>query len=142
MYIHTVQRRVTYGETDKMGYMYYGRYADYYEFGRVEAMRNLGIVYRELEETGIIMPVLDLKISYKKPAFYDDLLTINTIIPKLPGVKIYFEYQIFNEGGTLINEGNSLLLFYDNLKKRPVTTPENLMEKLVPFFTEPEHSVR
>lgn len=134
MYTHSVQRRVTYGETDKMGYMYYGRYADYYEFGRVEAMRNLGFVYRELEECGIIMPVLDLKISYKKPAFYDDLLTIKTTIPKLPEVKIYFEYQILNESGVLINEGNSLLLFYDNIRKRPVATPENLMQKLIPFY--------
>jgi len=134
MFTYSVQRRVTYGETDKMGYLYYGRYADYYEFGRVESMRNLGFVYRELEETGIIMPVLDLKISYKKPAFYDDLLTIKSIIPKLPEVKIYFEYQILNESGVLINEGNSLLLFYDSLRKRPVATPEHLMEKLKPYF--------
>ncbi|MBL0911477.1 MAG: acyl-CoA thioesterase [Bacteroidia bacterium] len=136
MFEFTAQRRVTYGETDKMGYLYYGHYAEYYETGRVEAFRSIGLVYKELEETGIIMPVLELHCNYHKPAFYDDMLSIRTMLPKYPdGVKLYFEYEIRNQEGTLLNTGNSTLIFFNVANRKPVPAAEIMGEKLAPFFT-------
>ena len=86
--------RVRYGETDQMGYVYYGVYAQYYEVGRVEAMRSLGISYREMEESGILMPVINLTINYKKPALYDDEVRIVTSVKDIPGVRITFHNEL------------------------------------------------
>jgi acyl-CoA thioester hydrolase len=130
MYVFSAFRRVSYAETDKMGYLYYGRYAEYYETGRVEALRALGFVYREMEENGLIMPVVDMRIRYRKPAFYDDLLEIKTSIPELPGVRIRFNYEIFNSEKKIINEGETTLVFYNVEKKRPCECPEDLLELL------------
>jgi len=96
MFSHETKIRVRYAETDKMGYVYYGHYATYYEIGRVETFRKLGLSYKKLEESGVMMPVLDLKIKFIKPAKYDDLLIIRTVIRKLPTVRIHFEYEIFS----------------------------------------------
>lgn len=134
MYIHSAHRRVTYAETDKMGYLYYGRYADYYETGRVEALRALGFVYREMEESGIMMPVLDMQTRYRKPAFYDDMLEIKTMMTELPTVRISFAYEIYNPEKKLLNEGKTTLVFYDRVKKRPCECPEGLRAKLAEFF--------
>ena len=134
MYIHSTYRRVTYAETDKMGYLYYGRYADYYETGRTEALRALGVVYREMEDSGIMMPVLDMHTKYKKPAFYDEQLEIRTTLPELPGVRITFTYEIYNPEEKLLNEGKTTLVFYDMAKKRPCECPAALREKLMTFF--------
>lgn len=134
MYIFSAYRRVTYAETDKMGYLYYGRYADYYETGRVEALRALGFVYKEMEDTGIMMPVLDMQTKYKRPAFYDELLEIKTVMTELPSVRIHFEYEIYNPEKKLLNEGRTTLVFYDMAKKRPCECPEELKEKLRAFF--------
>jgi len=134
MYIFSAYRRVTYAETDKMGYLYYGRYADYYETGRVEALRALGFVYKEMEDTGIMMPVLDMQTKYKKPAFYDELLEIKTVMTELPSVRIRFEYEIYNPEKKLLNQGQTTLVFYDMEKKRPCECPEDLKEKLRAFF--------
>ncbi len=130
MYVFSAFRRVSYAETDKMGYLYYGRYAEYYETGRVEALRALGFVYREMEENGLIMPVVDMRIRYRKPAFYDDLLEIKTSIPELPGVRIRFNYEIFNSEKKIINEGETTLVFFNVEKKRPCECPEDLLEVL------------
>lgn len=130
MYVFSAFRRVSYAETDKMGYLYYGRYAEYYETGRVEALRALGFVYREMEENGLIMPVVDMRIRYRKPAFYDDLLEIKTSIPELPGVRIRFNYEIFNSEKKIINEGETTLVFYNVEKKRPCDCPTDLLEVL------------
>ncbi|MCG9910710.1 MAG: acyl-CoA thioesterase [Flavobacteriales bacterium] len=136
MYSHSTFRRVTYAETDKMGYLYYGRYADYFETGRVEALRALGFVYKELEDSGIMMPVLDMQIRYRKPAFYDELLEIQTRIPVLPSVRIEFDYRIVNPQGKLLTEGKTTLVFYDRIKKRPCECPEDMKAMLSGFFTE------
>lgn len=136
MYSFSAFRRVSYAETDKMGYLYYGRYADYYETGRVEALRALGFVYREMEESGIMMPVLDMKTRYRKPAFYDEVLEIKTIIPELPGVRILFRYEVYNPEKKLINEGETTLVFYDMAKKRPCECPEDMKSALSVFFAE------
>lgn len=134
MYIFSAFRRVTYAETDKMGYLYYGRYGDYYETGRVESLRALGFVYKEMEDSGIMMPVLDMQTKYKKPAFYDELLEIKTIMTELPSVRISFQYEIYNPEKKLINEGKTILVFYDMVNKRPCECPVELKEKLLQFF--------
>jgi acyl-CoA thioester hydrolase len=134
MYRSETTIRVRYGETDQMGYVYYGIYAMYYEVGRVESLRKLGLTYRELEEMGVIMPVLENHSKYIAPALYDDLLTVVTTIPEKPGVRIRFQYQIFNQGGTLINEGETLLVFINKQTNRPCRPPAEMDKVLAPFF--------
>jgi acyl-CoA thioester hydrolase len=128
--------RVRYGETDQMGYAYYGVYAQYYEVGRVEAMRLLGFSYKEVEARGIILPVINFTINYKKPAFYDDEITIVTTISKMPnGVKLPFDYQTFNANGELINSGTVTLVFIEKTSGKPVQIPDWFNLALQPFFS-------
>ena len=127
--------RVRYGETDQMGYMYYGNYAQYYEVGRVEMLRSLGMSYSSMEADGIMMPVLELKCKYIKPALYDQEITVKTIIKTLPGIRIFFEYELYNEKEELINIGTTTLVFVDMKKNKPTNPPENFMEKLSVFFS-------
>jgi acyl-CoA thioester hydrolase len=134
MYRSETKIRVRYGETDQMGYVYYGNYAMYYEVARVESLRQLGLTYRELEETGVMMPVLENKSKYLAAAKYDDLLRIVTTLRELPGVKIKFEYEIFNEAEKLIHLGETLLVFIDKKTGRPCRPPEAMTKLLVPFF--------
>ncbi|MFD2585271.1 acyl-CoA thioesterase [Pedobacter vanadiisoli] len=134
MYSHSTKIRVRYGETDQMGYMYYGNYAQYYEVGRVEMLRSLGMSYSSMEADGIMMPVLELKCKYIKPALYDQEITVKTIIKTLPGVRIFFEYELYNENEELINIGATTLVFVDMKKNKPTNPPENFMEKLSVFF--------
>ncbi len=136
MYTHEYQKRVRYGETDQMGYVYYGNYAQYYEIGRVEMLRSLGMTYKEMEQDmGIMMPVVNLEIRYLRPARYDELLTIKTSLQSLPGEKyILFHVEIFNEEERLINGGSVRLCFVDIKSGKTVPPPEALMERLRPFF--------
>ncbi|GAA4202016.1 thioesterase family protein [Pedobacter jeongneungensis] len=134
MYSHSTKIRVRYGETDQMGYMYYGNYAQYYEVGRVEMLRSLGMSYSSMEADGIMMPVLELKCKYIKPALYDQEITVKTIIKTLPGIRIFFEYELYNEKEELINIGATTLVFVDMKKNKPTNPPENFMEKLSVFF--------
>ncbi|WP_406826941.1 acyl-CoA thioesterase [Pedobacter sp. KACC 23697] len=134
MFSHSTKIRVRYGETDQMGYMYYGNYAQYYEVGRVEMLRSLGMSYSSMEAEGIMMPVLELKCKYIKPALYDQEITVKTIIKTLPGVRIFFEYELYNEKEELINLGSTTLVFVDMKKNKPTNPPENFMEKLSVFF--------
>ncbi|KIA95980.1 thioesterase [Pedobacter kyungheensis] len=134
MYSHSTKIRVRYGETDQMGYMYYGNYAQYYEVGRVEMLRSLGMSYSSMEADGIMMPVLELKCKYIKPALYDQEITVKTIIKTLPGIRIFFEYELYNEKEELINLGATTLVFVDMKKNKPTNPPENFMEKLSVFF--------
>lgn len=135
MYTFETQIRVRYGETDQMGYLYYGNYAEYYEVGRVETIRSLGISYKSLEEDyGIWLPVTNLEIKYLRPAFYDDLLTVCTEITNLPDKYINFGVKIFNERKKLINTGTVRLCFYDPAVKKTCQAPEFLLEKLRPYF--------
>ncbi|WP_426329396.1 acyl-CoA thioesterase [Pedobacter sp. R-06] len=134
MYSHSTKIRVRYGETDQMGYMYYGNYAQYYEVGRVEMLRSLGMSYSSMEADGIMMPVLELKCKYIKPALYDQEITVKTIIKALPGIRIFFEYELYNEKEELINIGATTLVFVDMKKNKPTNPPENFMQKLSVFF--------
>ncbi|MEP0711678.1 MAG: thioesterase family protein, partial [Algoriphagus sp.] len=104
MYIAKTQIRVRYAETDQMSYVYYGNYAMYFEVARVEAMRSIGFSYKEMEDEGVMMPVLESHFRYLRPGKYDELLTIKTSIPTLPGAKIRFEYEVYNEAEELITE--------------------------------------
>lgn len=115
--------RVRYGETDQMGYVYYGNYAQYFEVGRVEAMRALGMSYRELEETGYMLPVMSLNIKYIAPAKYDDILTIETEIISLNGIRLQFGYKVFKEE-KLLCEGETILVFVDKTTMKPTQPPK------------------
>lgn len=133
-YSGKTQLRVRYGETDKMGVVYYGNYPLYFEVGRTDLMREFGLTYRNIEEEGIILPVVSLNVKYYRPAHYDDLLTITTTIREMPAVKIIFDYQIHNEEGELIAEGDTILVFTDNNTRRPRRAPEKLIEGLKRYF--------
>jgi acyl-CoA thioester hydrolase len=129
--------RVRYGETDQMGYAYYGVYAQYYEVGRVETMRRLGLTYREVESRGILMPVIEFSIHYKRPAFYDDLITITTSVVRKPeGLRIPFEYSCRNEKGELLNTGSVTLVCIDKASGKMCRIPDWFMKAFDPFFPE------
>ncbi len=120
--------RVRYSETDQMGYCYYGNYAQFFEVGRVETMRSLGISYKSLEEDGIMLPVKEFSVNYHVPAFYDDLLTIRTTIAEIKGAKIYFSYEVFNEQNQLICNASTLLVFINKHTMKPIQTPSAFLK--------------
>ncbi|MBK6835436.1 MAG: acyl-CoA thioesterase [Bacteroidetes bacterium] len=126
--------RVRYAETDQMGYVYYGNYAQYYEVGRVEALRELGFSYKDMEEKGIMLPVLELNINYKKPAFYDDEITIVTTIKEIPSVRITFDYECYNSNKELLNTGKVTLVFIDKKTNKPCQPPAWFSEAIAKFF--------
>ena len=134
MFSHQTTVRVRYAETDRMGYVYYGTYAQYFEVGRVEALRSLGMSYRRMEEEGVMLPVHDLSVKYHKPAFYDDELIVRTTIPALPAVRIKYVYEVRNAAGELLTEAATTLVFIDRVTGRPCRAPEELMAKLAPYF--------
>ena len=127
--------RVRYGETDQMGYVYYGVYAQYYEVGRVDAMRQLGFSYKDVEANGILMPVVEFIVNYKKPAFYDDEITLITYIKKKPeGLKIIFDYECYNSQKELLNTGKVTLVCLDKLTQKMVKLPNWFNKALSSFF--------
>ncbi|WP_234733059.1 acyl-CoA thioesterase [Tellurirhabdus bombi] len=135
MFIYDVPPvRVRYADTDQMGYVYYGNYARFYEIGRVEALRSLGFHYKEMEASGVMMPVYENRSRYLKPARYDDLLTIRVKISDLPTVRIVFQYDIYNEQGDHLNAGETTLVFQNSGTGRLCKAPQDLIEKLKPFF--------
>lgn len=134
MFQHEVQIRVRYGDTDKMGYVYYGNYPYYYEMARAEAIRALGISYKQIEDSGILMPVTRLNIKYVQPAFYDDLLNVRVTIPEMPNRGILFLYEIFNTEKVKTNEGETSLVFLETKSNKLVRAPQILIEKLSLFF--------
>ncbi len=134
MYQHDIKIRVRYADTDQMGYVYYGNYAAYYEAARVESLRALGLTYRELEESGVMMPVLECNSRFIAPALYDELLTIRTTIENMPMVRIKFQYEIYNEADKLIHTGDTLLAFVNRDSGKPCRIPGKMKEVLNPFF--------
>lgn len=125
-----VQIRVRYGETDQMGVVYHGNYAHYLEVGRTEWLRKLGITYKSMEASGIMLPVVTLNINYKKSACYDDLIQVKTQLLKMPSAKIEFEYEILNEKKEILATANTTLVFIDVNKNRPTRCPEYILDKL------------
>ena len=130
MDFNEISFRVRYGETDQMGVVYHGNYAQYLEMGRVEWLRSMGISYKAMEENGIMLPVISLNIKFKKSAVYDDLITVTTYIKKKPMVKIEFDYEIRNQEGDLLIEANTVLAFIDMKSNKPVKCPNYILDKL------------
>jgi len=126
--------RVRYGETDQMGYVYYGNYPLYYEVARTDMIRKIGWTYSKMEKSGIMMPVVSLNVKYIHPAFYDDELTVKVTVKDSPTTKMYFEYEVFNEKGKLINTGNTTLVFVDMKTGRPTKAPNDFLEKFNKHF--------
>lgn len=135
MYISETKIRVRYAETDRMGYVYYGNYAAYFEVGRVEALRALGLSYRVMEEQGVMLPVLSYQTKYFKPAFFDDELTIRTIVNEVPsGTRITFHYECLNKQDICINKAETSHVFVKTANGRPCPVPESVIKKILPFF--------
>lgn len=134
MYVHEIKLRVRYGETDQMGYVYYGNYAEFYEVGRVEMLRSLGLSYKQFEADGIIMPVLELHCKYMKPAYYDEELTIRTILDKEPLSRIHFRYEVYNEQKELTTIGETTLVFVNKESGKPCKVPKALRDRVKEYF--------
>jgi acyl-CoA thioester hydrolase len=123
-----IQVRVRYGETDQMGFVYYGNYAQYFEVARVEALREVGMSYKDMEAGGIRLPVYTYSVKFIKPAYYDELLTVKTHITKMAGARIYFEFETWNEQGEKINTAEVVLVFFDVAANKPCAAPHSLLE--------------
>ena len=134
MFSHETKIRVRYGETDQMGYMYYGNYAEFYEVARVESLRSFGMTYRAMEEDGIMMPVMEMHARFIKPARYDEELRILTVIEEMPRVRIHFRYYFYNESDELIHEADTTLVFINMQKNKPCLPPAAFTEKMKAFF--------
>ncbi len=132
---HKTFFRVLYSDTDKMGYMYYGQYAKYLEMGRVEALRSLGVSYKNMEESGVMLPVLNLNIKYIKPLYYDDKVSLYTRVETMPSTRILFKYEMKNEKGELTTVAETSLVFVNRNTGAPCSVPENLKNKIQIYFT-------
>ncbi len=130
MKIHEFNVRVRYSETDQMGVVYHGNYAQYFEMGRVEWLRNMGVSYKWMEEHGVMLPVVSLTMNYKKPARYDDLITVKTIFKSQTSVKIEFDYEIYNQDRELLTIAHSILVFVDMKTGRPMLPPSYVLDKI------------
>ncbi len=125
MLIHKTHIRVRYAETDQMQYAYYGKYLEYFEVGRAEMMRDYGLTYKQIEENGYHMPVYEAFVKYKNPAFYDELLEIETKVVELPKSKVHIDHQIRSvERNVLIAEGYVELVFIKKDSKKITRPPE------------------
>jgi acyl-CoA thioester hydrolase len=126
---HEIKRRVSYGETDKMGYLYYGHYAHYYEIGRVEFLRDLGMAYKSLEDDyKVMLPVKSLNMRFVRPGKYDDLVTIRTMLSEFSETGIAFKVELFNEAGKIMNAGEVRLAFVDSETMRGCPPPKDLVD--------------
>ena len=130
MYKNTTSIRVRYSETDQMGVVHHSNYAHFFEIGRTEWLRSLGISYKQLEKSGIILPVISLSCSFKKSAYYDELITVHTFLKRKPSVKIEFDYTIMNENNEILCTGNTILAFINISTKKPTRCPENIINRI------------
>ncbi len=127
---NSTKLRVRYGETDQMGYCYYGNYAQYFEVGRVEALREIGMSYRDMEDSGIMLPVSSFDVKYFKPALYDDEIKIITKLVKVEGCRLFFEYEIKNEQGIIISIAKTTLVFVLKTTMKPTSPPQSFIKLL------------
>lgn len=125
-----ISTRIRYAETDQMGVVHHGNYAQFLEMGRIELLRELGISYKSMEEDGVMLPVVSMQVNYKKSAYFDDLIFIKTMIKETPGVKIIFDYEITNESDELLATASTVLAFLDKTKWRPMKCPNSILKKL------------
>ena len=122
--------QVRYDEVDKMGYVYHGNYAKYYHISRTELLRKVGICDRELESHNIILPVIEMNISYIKPVYYDDFITIRSRLLELPKTRMKFQHEVLNQDDEIINTASSTLVFVDSNTRKPMIIPEIILNKL------------
>jgi acyl-CoA thioester hydrolase len=134
MFCSETMIRVRYGETDRMGYLYYGHYPEYFEVSRTDMIRSLGLSYKGIEDRGIIMPVRSLKVDYRIPAQYDEMLRVKSCLSKLPEIKLDIDYEIFNQQDKLICTGNTVLAFVDAKSRRPRRAPDFFLEAVRKYF--------
>ncbi len=134
MLSNEIQIRIRYCEVDRMGYLHHGNYSVYFEEGRTELIRKLGLTYREMEDRGILLPVRELQIKYYKPALYDDKITIKTSLVKKPSARLEFEYQMMNSDGELLSEAKTTLVFVDTKSRKPMRVPEFFENLIAPYF--------
>ena len=130
MLSHSTSIRIRYAETDQMGVVYHGNYAQFFEIGRLDWLRSMGVSYKNMEENNIILPVISLQCNFKKSAEFDDEITIKTILKKIPSVKIEFDYEITNQKQELLTTGNTVLAFINKKTKKPMRCPDYILEKL------------
>ena len=126
MNTHYIQVRVRYQETDRMGIVYHANYLSYFELGRVEWLRNKGLDYARLEDSGVLLPVVNVSISYKAPARYDQLLSVETELVKIGGASLVFQNKIYDENKRLLVEGNVTLVATDSSSFKPIKIPASL----------------
>ncbi|MFO7978165.1 MAG: thioesterase family protein [Bacteroidales bacterium] len=142
MIVTQTQVRVRYGETDQMGFVYYGNYALYYEVARADAMRQMNMSYHQMEQRGVVMPIVNMSSKYIRPARYDDLLTIKTSVRQMPASRMHFHYEVYNEAGVLLNLAETTLAFIKKESGRPCAAPDWFLEKLEPLFRQNPHEVK
>jgi acyl-CoA thioester hydrolase len=136
MFESTTQIRVRYAETDQMNVVYHGNYAQFFEVGRAESIRHLGFTYKDMEAMGVVMPIVELHSKYIRPAHYDDLLTVKTMLKELPvDHRIEFHQEVYNEAGKLLTIGRVVLYFIHAKTKEKTTMPSQLLNSLQPFFS-------
>ncbi|MFW6043820.1 MAG: acyl-CoA thioesterase [Marinilabiliaceae bacterium] len=131
---HSTKVRVRYGETDQMGIVNNAVYSSYFEVGRTQMFRKLGLPYSKIEEKGTLLPLSELHIKYHRPAVYDEELTIETYVDEFPTARIRFKYNIYNEAGNLLVNGETVLAFLNGETRRPTRIPQYLADMLRPYF--------
>ncbi|WP_167596876.1 acyl-CoA thioesterase [Leeuwenhoekiella sp. ZYFB001] len=131
MKTHNSSVKVRYGETDQMGVVYHGNYAKYLEVARIEWLSDLGVSYKKMEENGVMLPVYDMRYSFLKPAFFDDLLTVKTTLRKIPRASIVFDYEIYNQNQELLTRAETTLVFVDMKTNRPTRCPQYILDLLL-----------
>ncbi len=135
MYEFNTAVRVRYAETDQMNIVYYGNYAQYFEVGRAEWIRSLGYTYKKMEEIGIRMPVVKMEVRFLRPAQYDELISIKTILKELPTAhEIVFHHEVYNEKDKLLTTGKVTLYFISVATGKRTSMPPDLLESLTPYF--------
>ena len=122
--------KVRYAETDQMGVVHHGNYAQYLEIARIDWLEKICISYKSMEKNGIMLPVYEMNFKFKKSAFFDDQLKIFTSLRQRPDVKIIFDYKIYNQDGELLTTANTVLVFMDAKTRRPIRCPDYVLEKL------------
>ncbi|WP_299251511.1 thioesterase family protein [uncultured Aquimarina sp.] len=120
--------KVRYSETDQMGVVHHGNYAQYLELARIDWLSRLGVSYKSMEESGIMLPVFTIDFKFKKSAFFDDELTVKTLLKKIPTARIVFDYEIYNQNQDLLTIASTTLVFVNTKTRKPILCPTYLLE--------------
>jgi acyl-CoA thioester hydrolase len=129
-----IKFRVRYNEVDRMGYVHHGNYAAYFEMGRTELMREYYITYKEMEDSGVMLPLSEFYVRYYQPAIYDDELRLETCLESFSGVRLTFIYKLYNQTGVILAEGRTPLAFISASTRKPIRPSAELIDKLKPYF--------